>query len=55
MGQDLGEAADLAPSRPDVVREMAREMHDWMVEVGAQTPVSEATNEAVPLPQVDEQ
>ena len=51
LGQDIGETVDLAPSRPEVVRSMAQEMHDWMVEVGAQTPVSKTTNQPVPLPQ----
>jgi arylsulfatase A-like enzyme len=53
LEQDIGEAVDLAPSRPEIVRYMAQEMHEWMVEVGAQTPVSEATNQPVPLPQVE--
>jgi arylsulfatase A-like enzyme len=51
LEQDVGEEADLAQTRPEVVHTMAREMHDWMVEVDAQTPVSKATNKPVPLPQ----
>lgn len=51
LSQDLGETFDLAQSQPDVVRSMAQGMHDWMVEVGAQTPVSIATGQPVPLPE----
>ena len=51
LRQDIGETIDLAQSRPEVVRSMAQEMNGWMVEVGAQTPVSKTTNQAVPLPQ----
>ena len=50
LADDLGESLDLAGSRPDVVQRLAREMRDWRVEVGAQTPVSKATGEPVPLP-----
>jgi arylsulfatase A-like enzyme len=53
LRQDVGETRDLAQSRPDVVHSMAREMYDWMVEVGAQTPVSKATNQPVPLPRLE--
>jgi arylsulfatase A-like enzyme len=51
LSQDIGETVDLARSRPEVARSMAQEMHDWMVEVGAQTPVGKTTNQPVPLPQ----
>jgi arylsulfatase A-like enzyme len=50
LSLDIGETEDLAEARPEVVRSMAQEMHDWMVEVSAQTPVSKETNEPVPLP-----
>jgi arylsulfatase A-like enzyme len=50
LRQDVGETNDLAQSRPEVVRSMALEMHEWMVEVRAQTPVSKTTNQPVPLP-----
>ena len=53
LGQDVGEALDLAQAMPEVVRSMAQEMHDWMKEVGAQTPVSLTTNQPVPLPQAE--
>jgi arylsulfatase A-like enzyme len=51
LNQDVGEAVDLASVRPEIVRDMAQEMHDWMLEVEAQTPVSKTTNLPVPLPQ----
>lgn len=53
LEHDVGESMDLAPSRPEVVRSMADELHDWMVEVGAQTPVSKNTNQPIPLPQTE--
>jgi arylsulfatase A-like enzyme len=51
LEQDVGEAVDLSQSRPEIVRDMAQEMHEWMVEVGARTPVSKTTDQPVPLPQ----
>ena len=48
---DVSEAMDQAESKPEIVCEMAQEMCDWMVEVGAQTPVSKATNQPVRLPE----
>ncbi len=53
LNADVGEAVDLAQSRSEVVQSLAQEMHDWMVGAGAQTPVSKATNEPVPLPRAD--
>jgi hypothetical protein len=53
LEKDIGEVVDLAQSSPEVVSAMAQEMHDWMVEVGAQTPVSRTTNQPVPLPQAE--
>lgn len=50
LSQDVGESVDLAEAEPEILAAMAQELHDWMVEVGAQTPVSKATNESVPLP-----
>ena len=50
LHQDVGETVDLSDARPDVVGAMAREMSDWMIEVGAQTPISVTTDRPVPLP-----
>ena len=50
LSQDVGETVDLAQSRTEVVESLAKEMHDWMVEVRAQTPVSKTTSQPVPLP-----
>lgn len=53
LTEDIGETTNRVQSETEVVRGMAEEMHSWMVEVGAQTPVSKATGLPVPLPHPD--
>lgn len=50
LERDLGETVNLAASQPAVARSLAQQMHDWMTEVGAQTPVSKGTTQSVALP-----
>ncbi len=52
LRDDLSEAHNLAASQPEKARTLAAEMNAWMTQVGAQTPVSKATGQSVPLPAV---
>lgn len=52
LQDDLGEARNLVASHPDRARALAAEMNAWMIQAGAQTPVSKTTGQAVPLPAV---
>jgi prepilin-type N-terminal cleavage/methylation domain-containing protein len=50
LAQDLGETENLLSSKPELARELILEMHAWMTKVGAQTPLSKANAQPVPLP-----
>ncbi len=38
LAEDVGEAHDLAPARPDVAEELRRELAEWRLSVDAQMP-----------------
>ena len=48
--RDLGEEHDVAPSEPQLVRELASRMTDHLLETGAVMPTDKATGRAVELP-----
>jgi len=50
LSQDLGESENLLNAKPELARSLIQEMNAWMTKVGAQTPVSKANAQPVPLP-----
>ncbi len=52
LADDIGETNNLADSNTAKRDELITELRNWMTEVGAQTPVSKATGQPVPLPAI---
>lgn len=50
LADDIGESTNLVQPRADVARRLARTLLAWMKDVEAQPPISLATDEPVPLP-----
>ena len=50
VGADVGEQADLAPTRPDLLKKLARQLTDSLRAQGAQRPLDAATGRPVPWP-----
>lgn len=50
LADDLGEANNLADERPEVRDRLARELGDYLAQVGAGLPVEQATGTVVPAP-----
>ena len=50
LADDIGEATNLAATKPEVVDALAGELRAWMLEIEAPMPTVKATGIAVPLP-----
>jgi arylsulfatase A-like enzyme len=52
LANDIGETNNLVGSQSAKATELITDLNDWMIEAGVQTPVSKATGNPVPLPDV---
>ena len=48
---DIGEQRDLSAEKPDITRELARRMQDWITATGAQLSIDKRTGAEVELPE----
>jgi arylsulfatase A-like enzyme len=52
LANDIGETNNLVASQSAIAQGLITDLKNWMTDAGVQTPVSKATGQAVPLPDV---
>jgi arylsulfatase A-like enzyme len=50
LTRDVGETTDLATTRPEIVRDLARRLDAWIVDAGVQLSIDTATEQPIDLP-----
>ena len=51
LAEDLSERHNLASTKPEMRRRLAKQLHDYLADVGAQMPIEKRTGKPVPLPE----